>query len=70
MKATELLRILRRRANKLSVQHEEIEAAGSHLKIRHDGHTTIIPMHRTDLPPGTLRGILKHLTLTKQDLEF
>lgn len=69
MKATELLRILRRRASKLSVQHEEIEGAGSHLKLRHAGRATVIPMHRGDLPSGTFRAILKQLGLTEKDLE-
>jgi len=69
VRATELLRILRRRAGKLSVPHDEIAGAGSHLKVRHGGRATVIPMHRGDLPAGTFRAILKQLGLTEQDLE-
>jgi predicted RNA binding protein YcfA (HicA-like mRNA interferase family) len=69
MKAADLLRALRRRATRLAITHEEIEAAGSHLKVRHGSRQTIIPMHRGDLPTGTFRAILKQLGLTESELE-
>jgi predicted RNA binding protein YcfA (HicA-like mRNA interferase family) len=63
-----LIRILRRRATRLDLRHEEIEAKGSHLKLRHGPAQTVIPMHRGDLPSGTFRAILKQLGLTEDDL--
>jgi predicted RNA binding protein YcfA (HicA-like mRNA interferase family) len=69
VKSAELLRILRRRATRLGLEHEEIGAKGSHVKVRHGGRVTVIPMHRTDIPTGTYRAILKQLGLTRSDLE-
>ncbi len=69
MRSDELLRHLRRRATRLGLAHSEVEAKGSHLKLRHGPGQTVIPMHRGDLPPGTFRSILKQLGLTQQDLE-
>ena len=69
MKADNLLRILRRRANRLGLRHEEIEGKGSHLKLRHGDRATVVPMHRGDIASGTYRAILKQLGLTEQDLE-
>ena len=70
MRADDLLRRLRRRSTKLGVDHEETPAAGSHIKIRHGAGRTTLAMHRTDLPIGTLKAILKQLVLSEQDLEF
>jgi predicted RNA binding protein YcfA (HicA-like mRNA interferase family) len=47
----------------------EARGAGSHLKLRLNGRTTVIAMHRADMPPGTFRKILKDLGLTLEDLE-
>lgn len=69
MKPAELLRILRRGATRLGLEHEETDAKGSHIKVRHGGHVTIIPMHRKDIPTGTYRAILKQLRLAGSDLE-
>ncbi len=69
MKSDELLRILRRRANRLGLRHEETPAKGSHIKLHHDTGRTVVPMHRQDLPLGTLKAILRQLGLTEQDLE-
>lgn len=69
MKANDLLRKLRRRATRLGLPHEEIEGKGSHLKIHHGGQTTVVPMHRGDIPHGTYRAILKQLGLTETNLE-
>jgi predicted RNA binding protein YcfA (HicA-like mRNA interferase family) len=69
VRGDELLRILRRRAKRLHLPHQELEAKGSHLKLRHGTRQTVIPLHRRDLPIGTLRAILKQLDLTERDLE-
>lgn len=69
MRAGDLLASLRRRAHRLGLAHDEIGAKGSHLKVRHGGAQTIVPMHRGDLPTGTYRAILRQLGLTIADLE-
>jgi predicted RNA binding protein YcfA (HicA-like mRNA interferase family) len=41
--------------------------SGSHLVLRHkDGRQTYLPMHTGDVPPGTLRTILKQADLTEE----
>jgi predicted RNA binding protein YcfA (HicA-like mRNA interferase family) len=48
---------------------EEIRQTGSHLFLRHpDGRLTFVAMHRGDIPPGTLRKILKQANLTEDQL--
>ena len=47
----------------------ETQGAGSHLKVRLNGNTTVIAMHRDDMPTGTFRKVLKDLALTAEDLE-
>ncbi|WP_459672805.1 type II toxin-antitoxin system HicA family toxin [Acidisoma sp. 7E03] len=69
MKSDELLRILRRRASRLGLRHEEAAGRGSHLKLWHGAARTVVPMHRQDLPIGTLKAILKQLGLESSDLE-
>ncbi len=69
MDARRLLRLLRRRAARLGLRHEEAEGKGSHLKVWHGAGRTVVPMHRGDLPDGTYRAILKQLGLTEADLE-
>ncbi len=69
MKSADLLALLRRRATRLGLRHEEVEGKGSHLKVRHGFAATVIPMHRRDLPTGTYRAILKQLGMTEADLE-
>jgi mRNA interferase HicA len=69
MTAMELLRILRRRATRLGVDHSELPAKGGHLVVRHGGRTTTVPMHRGDMPTGTFRAILRQLGLSNADLE-
>ena len=45
---------------------EEVRQTGSHLFLRHpDGRLTFVAMHRGDIPPGTLRKILKQARLTE-----
>ena len=40
----------------------EIRQRGSHKIVRCGDCQTVIPMHRGDLKPGTLRNIVKHLS--------
>ena len=45
---------------------EEVRQTGSHLFLRHpDGRLTFVAMHRGDIPPGTLRKILKQARPTE-----
>jgi predicted RNA binding protein YcfA (HicA-like mRNA interferase family) len=69
VEASRLIGILRRRATRLGLRHEENPGKGSHLKVRHGLRATVIPMHRGDLPNGTYRAILTQLGLTEHDLE-
>jgi predicted RNA binding protein YcfA (HicA-like mRNA interferase family) len=69
MTATELLRILRRRATRLGLDHSERPAKGGHIVIRHGGRTTTVPVHSRDMPTGTFRAILRQLGLSNVDLE-
>jgi predicted RNA binding protein YcfA (HicA-like mRNA interferase family) len=69
MRATELLRRLRRRASRLALVHEETPGKGSHLKVLHGSRQTVIPMHSGDMPKGTYRAILRQLGLRETDLE-
>ncbi|MDO8598830.1 MAG: type II toxin-antitoxin system HicA family toxin [bacterium] len=42
---------------------------GSHLVLRHpNGRRTIIPIHATELPAGTLRGILHDIDMGPEEL--
>jgi predicted RNA binding protein YcfA (HicA-like mRNA interferase family) len=69
MKAADLLRRLRRLATRRGWEFVETQGAGSHLKVRLRGRTTVIAMHRADMPGGTYRKVLKDLDLTENDLE-
>ncbi|WP_428393370.1 type II toxin-antitoxin system HicA family toxin [Lichenicoccus sp.] len=69
VKASDLLVRLRRRASCLALDHEETAGKGSHVKVRHDGARTVVPLHRGDLPTGTYRAILRQLGLSASDLE-
>ena len=69
IKPAELLRRLNRLATKRGWDIVETNTAGSHVKLRLNGKTTVIAMHRDDLPTGTFRKILKDLGLTERDLE-
>ena len=40
-----------------------VEAKGSHLKVKLNGKQSVIPMHKGDMPTGTLNAILKQLGL-------
>jgi mRNA interferase HicA len=63
MTAADLIRLLK--------QHgfEFVRAKGSHqiFKNRTNGKMTVVPMHRGDLPKGTLLAILRQTGLDKLD---
>ena len=47
---------------------EVIRTKGSHYFLRHGndpGRQTVVPVHRNDLPPGTLRAILRQSRLSR-----
>lgn len=60
----ELIRLLRKHG------FEEVRSKGSHriMKNRSNGKMTIVPMHKWDLPKGTLLAILKQAGIDKEDL--
>jgi predicted RNA binding protein YcfA (HicA-like mRNA interferase family) len=48
-----------------------VRVKGSHCFLRHQtepGRQTVVPLHRKDLPPGTLRAILRQTGLTADEL--
>jgi predicted RNA binding protein YcfA (HicA-like mRNA interferase family) len=69
VKAADLLRRLNRLATRRGWDIVETQAGGSHRKVRLNGRPTVIAMHPGDMPPGTLRKVLKDLGLSKDDLE-
>lgn len=69
MRAADLLAKLRRRANRLGLVHEESSGKGSHVKVRHGGARSVVPLHGGDLPTGTLHAILRQLGVGRSDLE-
>jgi predicted RNA binding protein YcfA (HicA-like mRNA interferase family) len=44
-----------------------ISQRGSHVKMTNGSDTAIIPMHKGDLPTGTMRGILADAGLDVED---
>ena len=47
---------------------EVIRIKGSHHFLRHrddSSRQTVVPMHRNDLPPGTLRAIMRQTRLSR-----
>ena len=44
----------------------QVSQRGSHVKLRRDQLTVIVPMHR-ELAPGTLRSILRQAELTVEE---
>jgi predicted RNA binding protein YcfA (HicA-like mRNA interferase family) len=69
MKSADLRRRLNRLATRRGWEIIETLGSGSHLKVRLNGKTTVIAMHRSDMPPGTFRKVLRDLGLTVEDLE-
>jgi predicted RNA binding protein YcfA (HicA-like mRNA interferase family) len=60
----DLIRILRKHGFEL------VRAKGSHqiLKNRATGKMTVVPMHKRDLPKGTLLAIIKQAGIDKEEL--
>lgn len=60
----DLVRLLRKHG------FEVVRTKGSHqiLKNRATGKMTIVPMHKRDLPKGTLLAILKQAGIDKEEL--
>lgn len=58
----EVVRVLR------GLGFEEVGQKGSHLKMRKENRTVIIPMH-DELRIGTLRSILRQAGLSMKELE-
>ena len=42
---------------------EQVSQRGSHVKLRRDDLTVIVPLHR-ELAPGTLRSVLRQARMT------
>jgi predicted RNA binding protein YcfA (HicA-like mRNA interferase family) len=49
------------------VGYEQVSQRGSHVKLRRDDRTIIVPLHR-ELAPGTLRSILRQASVTPAEL--
>ncbi|MDO9712466.1 type II toxin-antitoxin system HicA family toxin [Paracraurococcus lichenis] len=69
MNGIELLRTIRRLANRRGLVLVERPGKGSHIVVTLSGRRSTIPQHRADLPMGTYRAILRHLGLTDDDLK-
>ncbi|HRF79638.1 MAG TPA: type II toxin-antitoxin system HicA family toxin [Flavobacteriales bacterium] len=63
MTAAELIRLLKQHG------YEFVRAKGSHQVFKNsvNGKMTVVPMHRGDIPKGTLNSILRHTGLDKAD---
>jgi len=49
---------------------EEVRQTGSHIFMRHkDGRLTFVSFHRSDIPIGTMRKILKQANLTEDQFK-
>jgi len=68
MKPTDLLRRLRRLASRRGWELDVSEGS-RHTKVTLNGRQTVEPRHAVDLPPGTLRAIMKQLGISAADLE-
>lgn len=65
MTAAELLRKLRGRGAEIDASHGK----GGHVAVKLAGRITYVPVHgKRDLPPGTLRVILRQLGIAPKDL--
>ncbi len=63
VKPSEVLRALERDGWQIHRQR------GSHVILRKEGHSYVlsVPMHRRDMPKGTLRGIIEDAGLTVEE---
>lgn len=71
MTGAEFLRKLKLLADRrhVAIHFDQKRGKGSHGTIHFGSRRTILPNIKRELPPGTLRAILKQLGLTPQDLE-
>ncbi|MGP0001247.1 MAG: type II toxin-antitoxin system HicA family toxin [Acetobacteraceae bacterium] len=46
-----------------------IAEGGRHTKVTLNGRQTVVPRHAVDLPPGTLRAIMRQLGVSDRDME-
>ena len=70
MTSADLLRRLRRLANRRGWEFQTWSGKGSHLHVKVGDVETIVPRHGGDLRIGTLKGILKALGIAQRDLEI
>jgi mRNA interferase HicA len=68
MRPAELLRRLRRPASRRG-WGLDVSEGSRHTKVTLNGRQTVVPRHPVDLPPGTLRAIMKQLGISAADLE-
>jgi predicted RNA binding protein YcfA (HicA-like mRNA interferase family) len=68
MKPVDLLRRLRRLATRRDWELRIAEGS-RHTKVTLNGRQTVVPRHPVDLPPGTLRAIMRQLGVSATDLE-
>ncbi|HON79697.1 MAG TPA: type II toxin-antitoxin system HicA family toxin [Spirochaetota bacterium] len=47
----------------------QIDQSGSHIKLRKDGVTVIVPAAKKEIPMGTFMSIVRQSQLSKQDFE-
>jgi mRNA interferase HicA len=71
MTGAEFLRKLKLLADRrqLAMYFDHKRGKGSHGTVYFGPRRTIVPNIKRELPPGTLRAILKQLGLSPQDLE-
>lgn len=44
-----------------------VSQKGSHLKLRKESHTVILPMHSKEMPIGTFRSVVRQSGLSKEN---
>jgi predicted RNA binding protein YcfA (HicA-like mRNA interferase family) len=45
-----------------------VRQRGSHVQMRRGNRLVTVPLHRGDIPPGTLKSILRQAGITAQEL--
>jgi predicted RNA binding protein YcfA (HicA-like mRNA interferase family) len=68
VRPAEFLRKLKKVAKKRGAELEVASGKGSHHKVRLGDQATILPMHGTEIPTGTLKKILKDLGVKEDEL--
>lgn len=69
MNGDELIRKLRALANDRKVDFSTKPGKGDHVKVYLDGKMAPLPGRKEEIKTGTLSGILRMLTLTRDDLK-